>query len=53
MHLLGELVDLCGFILGSGKTSILNILFRLYDITKGGIFVDGKEISEMSKIVLY
>ncbi|MBM3700826.1 MAG: ABC transporter ATP-binding protein [Actinobacteria bacterium] len=31
---------------GSGKTSIINILNRFYDIQKGGIFLDGINIKE-------
>ena len=32
---------------GSGKTSILNILFRLYDHQLGEIFVEGKNIQQL------
>ncbi len=31
---------------GSGKTTIINILNRFYDIQKGRIYMDGKNISE-------
>lgn len=33
---------------GCGKTSILNCLFRLYEIEKGGIFFMGKNINSLS-----
>jgi ATP-binding cassette, subfamily B, multidrug efflux pump len=29
---------------GSGKTTIADLLVRLYDVTEGGIFIDGKDI---------
>ena len=29
---------------GSGKTTLLNLLMRFYDVTEGGIFIDGKNI---------
>ena len=34
---------------GSGKTTIINLLLRLYDVSKGSIFVDGKNIKEYDK----
>jgi ABC-type multidrug transport system fused ATPase/permease subunit len=34
---------------GSGKTSVLNILFRLYDIQKGEIYVNGRNVKSMSR----
>ena len=33
---------------GSGKTSILNLIFRLYDPTKGTIELDGKNIQDLT-----
>ncbi|RED54500.1 ABC transporter ATP-binding protein [Cohnella lupini] len=44
----GETVALVGHT-GSGKSSILNLLFRFYDVERGTITVDGKDIKEMSK----
>ena len=29
---------------GSGKSSIVQLLTRLYDVTQGGIFIDGKDL---------
>jgi ABC-type multidrug transport system fused ATPase/permease subunit len=37
---------------GAGKTSIINILTRFYDIQKGKIFIDGKDISTVDKFEL-
>lgn len=44
----GETVAIVGAT-GAGKTSIINILTRFYDIQKGSILVDGKVISEVDK----
>ncbi|MCB9894379.1 MAG: ABC transporter ATP-binding protein [Planctomycetes bacterium] len=34
---------------GSGKTTIISLLMRFYDIQKGSILIDGVDIREMSK----
>lgn len=44
----GETVALVGHT-GSGKSSIMNLLFRFYDATKGAITIDGQDITEMSR----
>lgn len=44
----GETVALVGHT-GSGKSSIMNLLFRFYDVSKGEITIDGKKISDMSR----
>ncbi|MFS0725598.1 ABC transporter ATP-binding protein [Paenibacillus sp. 1P07SE] len=44
----GETVALVGHT-GSGKSSILNLLFRFYDIKHGAITVDGTDIRELSR----
>ncbi|MFY4774203.1 ABC transporter ATP-binding protein [Metabacillus sp. RGM 3146] len=44
----GETVALVGHT-GSGKSSIMNLLFRFYDFQKGTITIDGKDISKMSR----
>lgn len=44
----GETVALVGHT-GSGKSSILNLLFRFYDLEKGHISIDGVDISQYSK----
>lgn len=47
----GETVALVGHT-GSGKTTIISILNRLYEIQKGNILVDGININEFSNEVL-
>ncbi|HEX9740472.1 MAG TPA: ABC transporter ATP-binding protein [Ignavibacteriaceae bacterium] len=44
----GETVAIVGHT-GAGKTSIINILTRFYDINKGTILVDGIDISKVDK----
>ncbi|WP_168123053.1 ABC transporter ATP-binding protein [Paenibacillus sp. HB172176] len=44
----GETVALVGHT-GSGKSSILNLLFRFYDLKEGRITVDGKDVREIPK----
>ncbi|MEA3322338.1 MAG: ABC transporter ATP-binding protein [Bacillota bacterium] len=44
----GETVALVGHT-GSGKSSIMNLLFRFYDIEKGKIIIDGQNIQELPK----
>lgn len=44
----GETVALVGHT-GSGKSSIMNLLFRFYDIQSGRIMIDGKDITSFSK----
>src|SRR5690606_27825875 len=44
----GETVALVGHT-GSGKSSIMNLLFRFYDATKGTISIDGQDITKMSR----
>ncbi|GJQ62443.1 MAG: ABC transporter ATP-binding protein [Melioribacteraceae bacterium] len=44
----GETVAIVGAT-GAGKTSIINILTRFYDIQKGSILVDGVDIRDMDK----
>ncbi|WP_338026236.1 ABC transporter ATP-binding protein [Cohnella algarum] len=47
----GETVALVGHT-GSGKSSILNLLFRFYDIEKGSIKVDGTDVRDIPKQLL-
>ncbi|QPC45956.1 ABC transporter ATP-binding protein [Mangrovibacillus cuniculi] len=42
----GETVALVGHT-GSGKSSIMNLLFRFYDSSKGEIVIDGKNIQDI------
>lgn len=44
----GETVALVGHT-GSGKSSILNLLFRFYDVERGRIVVDGRDILSIPK----
>lgn len=44
----GEKVGIVGYT-GSGKTTIIKLLLRLYDIQKGSIKVDGVDIRNMEK----
>jgi ATP-binding cassette subfamily B multidrug efflux pump len=44
----GETVAIVGHT-GAGKTSIINILTRFYDINKGEILIDGVNIEKMDK----
>ncbi|WFA06251.1 MULTISPECIES: ABC transporter ATP-binding protein [Bacillus] len=44
----GETVALVGHT-GSGKSSIMNVLFRFYDIQKGDVKIDGTSIYQMSR----
>ena len=34
---------------GAGKTTIINLLMRFYDVWEGGIFVDGKETRDITR----
>ena len=43
----GEKVALVGHT-GAGKTSIINLLCRFYEINKGQILIDGMDIREMN-----
>lgn len=43
----GEKVGLVGFS-GSGKTTFVNLILRLYDIHKGKIIIDGQDISQVT-----
>ena len=44
----GETVALVGHT-GSGKSSIMNVLFRFYDCNEGEIRIDGKNIQDIPK----
>ncbi|NBD25135.1 ABC transporter ATP-binding protein [Paenibacillus glycinis] len=44
----GETVALVGHT-GSGKSSILNLLFRFYDVDRGSITVDGTDARDLTK----
>ncbi len=44
----GEVVALVGPS-GGGKTSLANLLLRFYEPTQGGVYIDGKAISELTR----
>ncbi len=44
----GQTVALVGHT-GSGKSSILNLLFRFYDVSKGKITIDGEDIRNLPR----
>ncbi len=44
----GEKIGLIGRS-GAGKTTIMNILLRLYDIDKGAVMIDGQNIASVSQ----
>lgn len=44
----GERVGLVGHS-GAGKTTLTNLLLRLYDLEKGAILIDGQEISQVQQ----
>ncbi|MDD6733603.1 MAG: ABC transporter ATP-binding protein [Lachnospiraceae bacterium] len=37
---------------GCGKTTLINLLMRFYDVNSGNIYLDGKEIRSMSRMQL-
>jgi ATP-binding cassette subfamily B protein len=37
---------------GSGKTSLINLITRLYDVSSGGLFIDGKNVKNIPLDVL-
>lgn len=47
----GETIGLVGHT-GSGKSTIMNLLFRFYDCNKGNIRIDGKNIHDIPKQAL-
>lgn len=44
----GETVALVGHT-GSGKSSIMNLLFRFYDVSQGTITIDGKDVRDIPR----
>lgn len=47
----GETLGIIGTI-GSGKTTLMNLLLRLYSVNDGKIFIDGKDINQIPIEVL-
>jgi ATP-binding cassette subfamily B protein len=48
----GERVGLVGFS-GSGKTTFINLLLRLYDVQGGRILIDGQDIAQVTQDSLH
>lgn len=48
----GQKIGLVGYS-GSGKTTFVNLILRLYDVTDGQIFIDGQNIQECSQDSLH
>jgi ATP-binding cassette subfamily B protein len=44
----GQKVGLVGFS-GSGKTTFINLIIRLYDVIQGGIFIDNQDIATVTQ----
>ncbi|MGN0403428.1 MAG: ABC transporter ATP-binding protein [Acetatifactor sp.] len=44
----GKLIAIVGPT-GAGKTTIINLLMRFYDVNQGAIYVDGKEIRRLTR----
>lgn len=42
----GESLGIIG-VIGSGKTTLINLLLKLYDVERGKIFIDGKDINDI------
>ena len=38
---------------GSGKSTIIKLLLRFYDVNEGGIYIDGEDIRTIEKVRLY
>lgn len=47
----GEVLGIIG-VVGSGKTTLMNLLLKLYEVTPGTIFIDGKDINEIDPEVV-
>src|SRR5690606_17598976 len=47
----GQKVGLVGYS-GSGKSTFVNLILRLYDITEGGIRIDGQDIRDVTQASL-
>ena len=47
----GETLGIIG-VVGSGKTTLMNLLVKLYDVSPGTIFIDGKDINEIDPEII-
>lgn len=48
----GQKIGLVGFS-GGGKSTFVNLILRLYDVTQGHIFIDGQDIREVTQDSLH
>lgn len=48
----GQKIGLVGFS-GGGKTTFVNLILRLYDVTQGKILIDGQDIKEVTQDSLH
>lgn len=48
----GERIGLVGFS-GAGKTTLVNLIMRLYDVTRGHILIDGQDIRTVTQDSLH
>lgn len=47
----GEVLGIIG-VVGSGKTTLMNLLLKLYEVNPGTIFIDGKDINEIDPEII-
>lgn len=48
----GQKIGLVGYS-GSGKSTFLNLMLRVFDVDEGGIFIDGQDITQVTRDSLY
>jgi ATP-binding cassette subfamily B protein len=48
----GQKIGLVGYS-GSGKTTFINLILRMYDVTAGAILIDGQDIRQVTQVSLH